>query len=101
MPQSFPPIPGIDERYGLLAEASPSGIYLVQDNVLRYVNPTMARMFGYAVEEMVDRLGPLDLVHPDDRALVSENIRRRIERNVEEIRYELRGLRKDGSLFPV
>lgn len=85
----------------LLAESSLSGIYLIEEDLLRYVNPAMARMFGYAVEEVVNRLGPLDLVHPDDRPLVSENIRRRIEGDFEEIRYECRGLRKDGSAFPV
>src|ERR1700680_2931003 len=101
MPQSFPPVPGIDDLHRLLAESSPSGICLVQDSLLRYANPTMARMFGYAVEDVVDRLGPLQLVHPDDRPLVSENIRRRIEGEMDEIRYEFRGLRKDGSVFPV
>jgi len=101
MPQSFPPVPGIDDLHRLLAESSPSGICLVQDNLLRYANPTMARMFGYAVEDVVNRLDPLQLVHPDDRPLVSENIRRRIEGEVDEIRYEFRGLRKDGSVFPV
>ena len=91
----------MDDRYRLLAESSPSGIYLMQENVIRYANPAMARMFGYAVEEVVDRLGPLDLVYPDDRPLVLENIRRRIEGDMDEIRYECRGLRKDGSAFPV
>jgi PAS domain S-box-containing protein len=91
----------MNDRYRLLAESLPSGIFLMQENLLRYVNPAMARMFGYDVEEVVDRLRPLDLVHPDDRPLVRENIRRRIEGHTEEIRYECRGLRKDGSAFPV
>ena len=101
MPQSLPPIPGADDRYRLLAESSPSGIYLVQENLLRYVNPALARMFGYAVEELVDRLGPLDLAHPDDRPLVLENMSRRMAGHAQDIRYECRGLRKDGSAFPV
>src|SRR5580658_10798404 len=101
MPQSFPPVPGIDDLHRLLAESSPGGICLIQDNLFRYANPTMARMFGYAVEDMVNGLDPLELVFPDDRALVSENIRRRIAGDVDEIRYEFRGLRKDGSVFPV
>jgi PAS domain S-box-containing protein len=59
----------------------------------------MAKMFGYDVEEIVDRLGPQDLSHPDDRHIVEENIRRRVEGEVEGIHYDFRGLRKDGSLF--
>jgi len=89
------------DSYRLLAESSPSGICLIQEGLLRYINPAMVRMFGYAAEEMVDRLGPPDLVHPDDRPLVLENIRRRVEGDMEESRYECRGLRKDGSVFPV
>jgi PAS domain S-box-containing protein len=91
----------INERFRVLAESSLSGIYLIQEDLFRYVNPAMARMFGYAVEEVVDRLAPWDLVYPDDRPLVLENIRRPIEGEMEEIRCEFRGLRKDGSAFPV
>jgi PAS domain S-box-containing protein len=91
----------INDRFRVLAESSLSGIYLIQEDLFRYVNPAMATMFGYAVEDVVDRLGPRELVYPDDRPLVLENIRRRIEGDMEEIRYECRGLRKDGSAFPV
>jgi PAS domain S-box-containing protein len=91
----------MNDRYRLLAESSPSGICLIQDNLIRYLNPAMARMFGYAFEEVVDRLGPPDLIHPDDRPVVFENIRRRIAGDLDESRYECRGLRKDGSVFPV
>jgi PAS domain S-box-containing protein len=91
----------LKERFRALAESSLVGIYLILENRFRYVNPAMARMFGYTVEELVERLGPPDLVHPDDRALVAENIRRRVEGKIEEIRYEFRGVRKDGSVFPV
>jgi len=89
------------ERFRALAESSLVGVYLIQENRFRYVNPAMARMFGYTVEELVDRLGPADLAHPDDRAMVVGNIHRRVEGTVEEVRYEFRGLRKDGSVFPV
>jgi PAS domain S-box-containing protein len=91
----------IHERFRVLAESLLSGVYLSQEDVFRYVNPAMARMFGYAVEEVVDRLGPLDLAYPDDRPLVLESIRSRIEGDTEEVRYECRGLRKDGSAFPI
>lgn len=91
----------LKERFRALAESSLVGIYLILENRFRYVNPAMARMFGYTVEELVERLGPPDLVHPDDRALVAENIRRRVEGDIEEVRYEFRGLRKNGSVFPV
>jgi len=88
------------ERFRVLSESSLTGIYLIEGGRFGYVNPAFANMFGYTAEEVVDNLGPPDLVHPDDRALVMENIRRRSEGEVEEVRYEFRGLRKDGSAFP-
>jgi PAS domain S-box-containing protein len=91
----------MSERFHALAESSLVGIYLIQENLLRYVNPALARMFGYAVEELVDRIAPPDLVHPDDRARVASDIRRGLGGDIDELRYEFRGLRKDGSVFPV
>ena len=43
----------MSERFRAMAESSLVGIYVVQERAFRYVNPTMARMFGYAVEELV------------------------------------------------
>lgn len=90
-----------EERFRLLSESSLTGIYLIQDDYFRYVNPAMARMFGYTVEELVDRRGPLELVYPEDRPIVAENIRRRIEGEAEEIHYEFRGQCKDGSIVHI
>jgi len=90
-----------EERFRLLAESSLTGIYLIQDGRFRYVNRALASTFGYDVAEVVDKLGPLDLTHPADRRMVQENIRRRIEGESESIRYEFRGLRKDGSSIDI
>ena len=87
------------ERFRLLSESSLTGIYFIQDGLFRYVNPIMAQLFGYEVEEIVDRLGPLELTHPDDRHIVEENVRRRVEGEVEGIHYAFRGVRKDRSVF--
>ncbi len=90
-----------NERFRLLAESSLPGIYLIQDDLFRYVNPAMAQIFGYEVEELIDKLGPMDLVYSDDQSLVAENLRRRIEGEEEAIHYEFRGRRKDDSVIDV
>jgi PAS domain S-box-containing protein len=90
-----------EERLRAMAESSLVGIYVVQETAFRYVNPAMARMFGYAVEEVVDRLAPAQLVHPDDLPGVVTHFRRPAEGESDEVRHEFRGLRKDGSAFPV
>ncbi len=90
-----------NERFRLLAESSLTGIYLIQENLFRYVNPALAHIFGYEVEEIIDKLGPMDLVYSDDQPLVAENVRRRIAGEEETIHYDFRGLRKDTSFIHV
>ena len=91
----------VKEHYRVLAESSLTGTYVATEDAFVYANPAMARMFGYAVEEIVGGLRSVDLTCPEDRPLVAENMRRRLSGEVEELRYEFRGLRKDGSVFPV
>ena len=88
-----------EERFRTLAEKALVGVYIFQDNEFRYVNPALAKIFGYKPEEIVDKLGPLDLTHPDDRPIVIENVRRRLTGEIESAHYTFRGLRKDGSII--
>lgn len=90
-----------NERFRLVAESSLTGIYLIQGNLFRYINPALAHIFGYEVEEMTDKLGPMDLVYAEDSPLVAENLRHRIEGEEETFHYDFRGLRKDGSVINV
>jgi PAS domain S-box-containing protein len=86
-----------EEKFRLLAEASLAGIYLIQDMKFAYVNKALADIFGYDVEEIVGKLGPLDLTHPDFHQDVIENTRKRVSGEVESINYSFKGVRKDGK----
>jgi len=88
-----------EERFRVLTERSLVGIYMSQKGKFIYVNPTLASIFGYTPEELVGKLGPFDLTHPEDRPLVAEQIRKRIEGRPEEMHYTFRGLRKDGKVI--
>lgn len=88
-----------EERFRMLTESSLVGVYLIQDGIFTYVNHAFGDVFGYTTEEIVGRLGLLDLTHPDDRPIVAENIRKRLSGETEGIRYEFRGLKKDGSVI--
>ena len=46
----------VKERFRVLAESSLTGIYLTEQDRFTYVNPALAKMFGYQVEEIVGRL---------------------------------------------
>jgi len=88
-----------EKHFRLLSDSSVTGVYLVQNNMFSYVNLAFARMFGYEVDEIVNSLPPLDLVAPEDKKLVAENLRRRVAGEELSIRYTFRGLRKNGSTF--
>jgi PAS domain S-box-containing protein len=87
-----------EARFRSLTENSPAGIYIARDGVFMHVNPALARMFAYTQDEMIGKL-VIDVVHPDDRGMVEENIRRRISGETDTVHYVLRGLRKDCSVF--
>ncbi len=86
-----------EEKFRNLVEHSLTGIYIIQDDGFKYVNPKFAEVFGYAPEEIVRFKQVADLVSPENRPLVLENIRRRLTGELKSLRYSFTGLRKDGS----
>ncbi len=88
---------GFEAQHRLIVNNAIVGVFLFQDDKFWYVNPALAKIFGYQPEEIMEKLGPLDLTHPDHRNLVTKQIQRRLRGEVEHARYTFRGLRKDGS----
>ncbi|MGQ9495373.1 MAG: ATP-binding protein [Thermoanaerobaculaceae bacterium] len=90
-----------EERYRSLVENSLVGVYLVQGDRFLYCNPRMAEMFGYSQEEIMASKRVFDLIAPEDRALVAENLRKRFVGEVKAVRYSFTALKSDGTRFPV
>ncbi|HEY75417.1 MAG TPA: GAF domain-containing protein [Thermoflexia bacterium] len=80
-----------------LLERSPVGVYLFDKDRYLYVNLALAEIVGYRPEEIVGRMRPLDLIHPEDRPMVQGFIHQRLSGEQESAHYVLRALRKDGS----
>lgn len=89
-----------ESQFRALVEKSLAGIYLVQDDRFRYVNPRFAEIFGYGRDELIGGSVP-ELVDLADRDRVRENIRRRVEGEVDALHFQFRGRRKDGSPLQV
>lgn len=89
-------------RYRALVEQSLVGIYIIQDERFRYVNPKFAEIFGYTPEEIITtiRTGK-ELLSDRDRARVQANIQKRQRGEVESLHYNFQGQRKDGALIDV
>lgn len=90
-----------ENKFKNLAERSLTGIYIVQDDKFRYVNPALADIFGYTVEELTEKMGPADVVFPDDLASVNENLKKRISGKIESINYCFRIVRKNKEVIYV
>ena len=84
-----------------LSERSVVGVYLIQDGLFRYVNPTLANAFGYQVNELLNMRGPKDLVLPEDWPLVDRSFRRRLAGPAEAVHLQFRGVKKDGQVVHV
>ncbi|MEI7637008.1 MAG: PAS domain S-box protein [Syntrophus sp. (in: bacteria)] len=81
-----------------LAEKSMVGIYLIQDDLFKYVNTEFANILGYSTEEIIDRMGAKDVIFPDDLPLVEDRLRKRISGEIKSLRYEFRIWRKDREI---
>ena len=89
-------------KYRTIVEKSLAGVYIHQDGLFRFVNRRFCEIYGYTYEEIVDKLGALDITHPEDRKLVEENLRKRLSGEADHIEdYETRALRKDGKIITV
>lgn len=90
-----------EAKFWGLVERSLVGIFIIQDGRFVYVNPKLAGIFGYAVEDIVGRLEPMDLAAQADREQLKENIWRCLDGEVSSIRYVFSALRQDGRLIDV
>jgi PAS domain S-box-containing protein len=86
-----------EARFRTLSENALAGVYIVQGGRLTYVNRSLATIFGYEPDELMGA-SPLTVIHPDDRALVTENMRQRTAGEVSSLQYEFRGLCKNGAV---
>ncbi len=84
-----------EARYRVLASSTEEGVMILENGVVADANQAAARMYGGALQDLLGR-PVLDFVHPSSLALVGE-----VMRNQSETPYEIRGLRKDGSDYPM
>jgi len=91
-----------EEKFRTIAEQSLIGIGILQDDVIKYVNKGLAVIFGYSVEEMKNwpSLKFQITVHPDDRDLVLEQVRKK-QLGLEDYmrQYQFRGVKKTGEII--
>src|SRR5690606_64725 len=88
-----------ESKFRSIVEQSLVGIYIIQDNRLVYVNPRMEEITGYGPS--LKGMSAIDIIHPDDRDTVRNHIQKRIEGEIDQVRYPFRFLRPDGQTIYV
>ena len=90
-----------EAKFRSLVEQSLVGIYIIQNNRIAYVNPALAEIVGYPIDELVGADAVTLFIHEEDRALVRRKIRQRNEGEIETARYSFRIQRPDGIVRTV
>lgn len=85
-----------EERFKTLSDASFGGIMIHEKGIILDCNKGLSDMTGFTIEELVGMDSPKLLIAPDWLNLVAQNIKNGFEQ-----RYEVEGLRKDGTKYPL
>jgi len=85
------------EKLALLYEQTPLPVYIYQDDAFVYVNRRLAEMIGYSAEELLN-MCIWELVHPEDREVMQERARRRLQGGEAVTDYEFRAFTRGGEL---
>ena len=85
-----------EEKYRFLVENAIVSIVVLQDGMVKLVNPIAINVIGHSELEL--KSSPfLSFVHPEDRAMVLDRYLKRLEREDVPSTYAARLIRKDGS----
>ncbi len=86
-----------EEKFRLLAEASPVAIMIYQDDRWKYANRSAETITGYKVAELLN-MNFWEIVYPDDRLVVIERGKARQQGREAITRYQFRIINKQGSV---
>ncbi|NOZ62009.1 MAG: PAS domain S-box protein [Calditrichaeota bacterium] len=89
----------IEERYRQFVENSLEGLFIVQNNRIRFCNQRLAEIFGYADSAELIGADIKNLVAPQDWELVQTKIQNRLSGQTQLVHYEFLGVRKDGGFI--
>ncbi len=90
-----------EQRFRGLVEQSLAGIYIIQDDQYVYVNPRMADILGYSSYREITGKKATDLVVPEDRQMMTEQLNNLLQKKSPHIAYEARIQRNDGTIVDI
>jgi PAS domain S-box-containing protein len=85
-----------EHQYRILFENASEAIFIAQDDYIRFFNPALTALGGHDCDHLLQTPFP-DLIHPDDRKLVSERYKLRLSGNSVPSFYAFRVISSDGT----
>ncbi|MBE0636428.1 PAS domain S-box protein, partial [Candidatus Bipolaricaulota bacterium] len=86
-----------EEKYRAVVENASEAVFIAQDGVLPFANPSTSRLSGQSLEAL--RTRPfIEWVYPDDRPLVIDRYQRRLRGEDVPSEYEFRIVMPDGAI---
>ncbi|NIM16442.1 MAG: PAS domain S-box protein [Candidatus Aminicenantes bacterium] len=67
-----------EEKYRLLVDNANDAIFIAQDGVIKFPNPTMLQISGFSADELA-KIPFVNLIHPGDRDMVLDRHTRRLK----------------------
>ena len=86
-----------EEKFRVLADATPTGVLMYQDERYIYANKAAESITGYSVTDLVG-MEFWHFMHPEEKSLIRRRGRDRMQGKEVRNRYECRYIRKDGTL---
>ena len=78
-----------EEQYRRLFDSAGEAIFVTQDGMIKIANPKTEEIFGYSLEKLLS-VPFTKFLHPDDRSLVYQRHKKRMENDVSPAAYEFR-----------
>ncbi len=89
-----------EEKYRLISEKASDAIFVAQDGVIKFPNPTVLAMTGFSAEELA-RIPFIEHVHPEDRDMVLSAHEKRIRGEALPGTYPFRIINRHGVEYSV
>jgi PAS domain S-box-containing protein len=92
------PIVPDGESLKQILDKARTGICVIQDGAIKYINATLTDLLGYSWEDLIGK-SPAIFIYPDDRASAVEKMTRFFDERRKEYVYEVRAICKDGQVI--
>lgn len=86
-----------EQKYRYLFEGAAGGIAIIRGDKIEFANPALAHIAGQTIENITS-IPFIQLIHPDDQAMVQNRHKRRMQGETVETGYDFRVIATDGSV---